>query len=573
VPIFPAFRTLRARLIGLLVIGVIMPLSAIGWWTTRAAVRSGRALLQSQLDTALERSANDLETRWKARQSDLLLLVENEPTRRMLTDSATAPGAARPAPFVERAFAQLFNVNYVVLRDTRGRVRWTLGTPPPSGPARAAESGFLRERSVITRIAVTDLARGDTIGVVEATLNAAALLPGLGSAASQNGPVPALRTPEGDVVIPAGSDDGVFSNGVDRSGRRWLVVRRSTALPGMDILIAGALDPVIAPFEHAANASLVALLVAAALVTCVVLVGGRRITAELEGAVIAAEAVANGDLDRRLPVTSRDEVGRLADAFNAMAESLHRTLDELTRKEALAAVGEFASELAHEVRNPLTSMRLDLQRVEEEADDGATVRSVVPRLLRQVDRLERAVSGALRVARGSRVSDRGEVNLVDVLQSAMTNVRPEFDRRRATLAMDIDTGEAYRVDGDADALEQVFVNLLANAAHAIGAGGQARVTLERFGAAITTKIRDTGSGMTAATLERVSTPFNSSKRDGTGLGLKIARRIVHSHGGTLDIASEPGLGTCVTVVLHQSLGTGVEPTAGAASEQRDGVAI
>jgi len=567
-PIIPAFRTLRARLIALLLIGVILPLSVIGWWTTRAAVRSGRALLQSQLDTALERSANDLEGRWRARQSDLLLLVENEPTRRMLTDSAS--GDARPSAFVVRAFAQLSNVDYVVLHDARGRVRWTLGTPPASLPVRPAESGFLRERSVVARIPVTDLARGDTIGAVEATLNAASLLPGLATAASQNGPVSALRTPLGDFVIPGGADEAVFANGVDHAGRRWLVVRRATAFPGLEILIAGALDPVIAPFEHAANTAFVALLAAAALVTFFVLVGGRRITAELEGAVIAAEAVASGDLDRRLPVTSRDEVGRLAGAFNAMTESLGRTLDELTRKEALAAVGEFASELAHEVRNPLTSMRLDLQRVEEEADNGATVRSVVPRLLRQVDRLERAVSGALRVARGSRKSDRGEVKLVDVLQSAMTSVRQEFDRRHAPLAMDVDPGEAYCVEGDAAALEQVFVNLLANAAHAVGDGGEARVTIEQSEAAITTRIRDTGSGMTAATLERVSTPFYSSKRDGTGLGLKIARRIVHSHGGTLEISSEPGVGTCVTVVLPRSP---AEAMAVSASEQRNGIAI
>lgn len=570
-PIIPGFRTLRARLVALLVIGVIVPLSAIGWWTTRTAVRSGGALLQSQLDTALDRSASDLEGRWKARQSDLSLLVENEPTRRMLIDSA--PGtASRPAAFVERAFAQLSNVDYVVLRDARGRVRWTLGSAPAAGPARSAENGFLRERSVVARIPVADLVRGDTIGSVEATLNAASLLPGVASAASQNGPVLALRTPQGDLVTPAGADEGVFATGTDHSGRRWLVARRSATLPGLEILIAGALDPVLAPFEHAAKTALVALLVAAALVTWVVLVVGRRITSELEGAVVAAEAVASGDLGRRLPVTSQDEVGRLAVAFNAMTESLRRTLDELTRKEALAAVGEFASELAHEVRNPLTSMRLDLQRVDEEADDEATVRSVVPRLLRQVDRLERAVSGALRVARGNRNSDRSDVDLVEVLRSVLASVKPEFDRRRATIAMDIETAEPICVQGDSAALEQAFVNLLANAAHALSSGGEARVRIERRGAVTMTRIRDTGSGMSAEILERVSTPFYSSKRDGTGLGLKIARRIVHSHGGTLEIESQPGVGTCVTVLLPRLLGP-VGATAGAASEQRDGIAI
>jgi two-component system sensor histidine kinase AtoS len=289
----------------------------------------------------------------------------------------------------------------------------------------------------------------------------------------------------------------------------------------------------------------------------------------LEGAVVAAEAVASGDLDRRLPVTSRDEVGRLAGAFNAMTESLHRTLDELTRKEALAAVGEFASELAHEVRNPLTSMRLDLQRIEEEADDEGTVKSVVPRLLRQVDRLDRAVSGALRVARGSQQSERSEVNLVDVVQSAMASVKSEFERRGATFEFAVGANDTIAVEGDVTALEQVFVNLLANAAHALSRDGEAHVMIEAGESVTTTRIRDTGSGMSAATLERVSTPFHSSKRDGTGLGLKIARRIVHSHGGTLGIESEPGVGTCVTVVLPRLL-SGV---AGSASQQRDGVAV
>jgi two-component system sensor histidine kinase AtoS len=566
VPILPTFRTLRARLVALLLIGVILPLSAIGWWTTRAAVRSARSLLQSQLDTALDRSASDFERRWKARQSDVLILVENEPTRRMLVDSATSE--ARPAPFAERAFAQLSNVNYVVLRDARGRVRWTLGTPPVSGPARPSESGFLRERSIVARIPVTDLARGDTIGSVEATLTAASLLPGLATEASQNGPVSALRTPQGDVVIPAGADDGVFSTGLDRSGRRWLVVRRAIAFPALEILIAGALDPVLAPFEHSANVALVALLVAAGLVTCVVLIGGRRITSELELGVIAAEAVASGDLDRRLPVTSRDEVGRLAGAFNAMTESLRRTLDELTRKEALAAVGEFASELAHEVRNPLTSMRLDLQRMEEEAEDSAAVRALAPRLLRQVDRLERAVSGALRVARGNRKADRGEVNLVEVLQSAMASVKAEFDRRHAIVVIDADPTGPDAVDGDAGALEQVFVNLLVNAAHAMTAGGEARITIDASHTAATIRIRDTGIGMNAEMLDRLAVPFHSSKRDGTGLGLKIARRIVHSHGGTIEIESQPGVGTCVTVVLPRLLRERI-----VVSEQRDGVAI
>jgi len=530
----------------LLIVGVIMPLTAIGWWTTRTAVRSGRALLQAQLDSALAQAVTDLQARWRARQADLLLLVENEPTRRLLLDNAMENG--RPSPFVERAFAQVSNIDHVVLRDARGRVRWTLGSPDAIG-GRIPDAGILRERQVVTSIPVTDVTRGDTIGSVEARINAATLLPSIGLAASRNGPVAALRTSGGDHIVPPGAEESIFATGADGVGRRWLVSRRHVAPPGLDIVIAGALDPVVAPFERAANTALAALIAAAALVTVVVLIGGRKITAELERAVVAAEAVAAGDLSRHLPVRSRDEVGRLAVAFNAMTESLRRTLDELTRKEALAAVGEFASELAHEVRNPLTAMLLDLQRVEEVAGDPGAVRAVIPRLLRQVERLDRAVGGALRVARGNRVTDRGVVDLVEVVRGAIVNAQPEFDRRGAAVALNVDASCRYRVQGDAAALEQVFLNLLVNAAHALGDGGEAALTLLETPLAVTIVVADTGTGMTAETLARVADGYHSSKRGGTGLGLKIARRIVGVHGGNLDIDSGPGIGTRVTVSL------------------------
>ncbi len=128
---------------------------------------------------------------------------------------------------------------------------------------------------------------------------------------------------------------------------------------------------------------------------------------------------------------------------------------------------------------------------------------------------------------------------------------------------------ASRIDGDAGALEQVFVNLLVNAAHALTSGGEARVTMEATDAAVTITVRDTGIGMDATTLDRVSMPFHSSKRDGTGLGLKIARRIVQSHGGTMEIESEPGVGTCVTVVLPRQ----PRGLPRVVSQERDGVAV
>jgi two-component system sensor histidine kinase AtoS len=541
----PAFRSLRARLLALLFGGVIVPLAVLAWWTTRASVRSGRALLQSQLDSALAQSVAEFESHWRARRADLLLLVENEPTRRMLRDS-TPNAASTPDPFVTRAFAQTSDIDHVVLLDARGRLRWSLGAA--DAPDRGV--GYLREPFVVTRLPVSDVTTGETIGSVEARVRAASLLPGIATAASHDGPVTAIRTPDGDLVAPSAADDGVFLRGVDRAGRRWLVVRRAIALPALEISIAGALDPVLAPFEHTANAALAALAVAAGVVTCIVLVAGRRMTAGLQDAVVAAEAVAAGDLDRRLPVRSNDEVGRLAASFNSMTESLRSTMDELSRKEALAAVGEFASELAHEIRNPLTAIRLDLQRVEEGARNPELVEASVPRIVRLVDRLDRAVTGALRVARGRRDAASGEVDVAGIVELAAQSARPEFDRRGATLS--IDATPLPSILADATALEQVFVNLLVNAAHASRSGGTTRVSITGNDGRIAVAVIDDGVGMDDAQLSRISRPFNSSKRDGTGLGLKVARRLVEAHRGTLTLESAPGRGTRVTVELPRS---------------------
>jgi two-component system, NtrC family, sensor kinase len=105
------------------------------------------------------------------------------------------------------------------------------------------------------------------------------------------------------------------------------------------------------------------------------------------------------------------------------------------------------------------------------------------------------------------------------------------------------------VEGDAAALEQLFLNLLINAAQSLSPGGNARVsTLWRNGS-IEVNVADDGVGMSARQLAEVQMPFRSSKPDGTGLGLKIARRIVTSHGGELRVASTVGKGTAITVTL------------------------
>jgi signal transduction histidine kinase len=273
-----------------------------------------------------------------------------------------------------------------------------------------------------------------------------------------------------------------------------------------------------------------------------------RLTGSLERLAVAADAVAGGDLAHRVDGRGAAEVGRVANAFNSMTESLRRTLDELSKRQALAAAGEFAVSLSHEVRNGLTAVRVDLQRAEEKTPEGTPGLSLIARALENVKRLDGTVSGSLRVARSGR-TPRRRLDLGPVAAAAAQSAESTFTEHGATLSPLASATAPTWVLGDAIALEQLLLNLLLNSAQAMGPGGRASLTMEIDGADVCVVVTDTGGGISAGDLEHVLDPFFSTKEDGTGLGLPIARQIAAAHGGSLTITSVPGDGTRVEVRL------------------------
>jgi signal transduction histidine kinase len=478
----------------------VLPLALVGLWTIRSAARSGRTLLRAQLDAALGQTVREVETRWTSRRSDLLLLAENEPVRLVLSDTNGAP---ETPDFVRHAWDQMTAFSRVVIRDRAGRARIILETPTFPTADRASLPSF-DLRGITVRLSVTDLATGDTIGAVEATVRAAALLPSVSSTPATDAPVTAIVLAGAAPITPPSVDPRVFDDeSAVWNGRHWMSVRRRLAQPPLDLVIAGPVDAYVTPFERTARSAAISLLAATIGVLVFVVVVTLRMSRDVER--------------------------------------------ELAQREALAAVGGFASELAHEVRNPLTSVRLDLQRVNEVAGDPESVHRIASRALRQVERIDRAVTGALRVARGGAMDQRA-VDLRVVLENARRTAEPEFAHRGARLALGATPGP-LELDGDAAGLEQLFLNLLINAAQSLSAGGVTRVDAERRNGTIEVTIADTGAGMSARQLAETQQPFRSSKRDGTGLGLKIARRIVSSHRGELHVSSAVGQGTTVRVTL------------------------
>ena len=176
-------------------------------------------------------------------------------------------------------------------------------------------------------------------------------------------------------------------------------------------------------------------------------------------------------------------------------------------------------------------------------------RPLIARALENVKRLDGTVSGSLRVARSGR-SPRRRLDLGPVVAAAAQSAESTFNEHGATLTPLIRSSTTAWVLGDAIALEQLLlINLLLNSAQAMGPGGRASVTTEIDGSDVRIVVIDSGGGISPEDLGHVLDPFFSTKAEGTGLGLPIARQIAAAHGGSLRIESAPGEGTRVEVRL------------------------
>jgi signal transduction histidine kinase len=233
-------------------------------------------------------------------------------------------------------------------------------------------------------------------------------------------------------------------------------------------------------------------------------------------------------------------------------ERLYSAQQQVGRNERLAAAGELAAVMAHNVGTPLTGVVGHLQLLEEEVADPS-LKERLRRIQGQVDRAVGAARHFLNAARPAAV--RVPVALVPLLEDLLVLTSPEAQRKSIIVESAWATA-LPAISGDPSQLQELFLNLLANALDAMGSGGRLQVATEAAqtpdgDAMVRVTVHDTGPGIAAEILPRVFDPFftTRSASGGTGLGLAIARRIVRDHGGTIGLESEPGHGTRVTVEL------------------------
>ncbi len=271
----------------------------------------------------------------------------------------------------------------------------------------------------------------------------------------------------------------------------------------------------------------------------VLLLAYRRLGAPLRDLEAGLAQVAEGDLHAQVPVRHADEIGRLADHFNHMTSVLRERAEEQGR---FAAAGELIAGVAHEVNNPLMAISAIAQQRLEDNDLRADDRQDLVQILRQSRRAGKLLSGLLRFARSGSEPRAETANLGKVLREAIDLVSYQFGVAEITLDAGI-AAELPRVYGDPARLEQVFVNLLSNAIHAVRQVPPPRKIAIASGQdadGVWLTLSDNGPGIPTTVHRRLFRPFVTTKgRQGTGLGLYISRQIVRDAGGEIEADAAP----------------------------------
>jgi len=260
-----------------------------------------------------------------------------------------------------------------------------------------------------------------------------------------------------------------------------------------------------------------------------------------------ARRIAAGDYGKRIPETGPTEIADLAREFNSMGRAVQEREEEKLRAARLAMVGKMAAQIAHEVRNPLSSIGLNTELIEDElGEDAGEARELCRKIHAEVNRLTQVTETYLGLRGGKPKLARESLNAI--VGDLVGFVRKDLASRDVELATELDPGDPTGTI-DANQIRQCLINLVRNAADAVSANGGGHVVLRTRGARDRVEIAvvDDGIGIATELLPRLFDPFFSTKEGGNGLGLALTQQIIRDHGGEIHVASRVGRGTTFTL--------------------------
>lgn len=436
--------------------------------------------------------------------------VENE--QRFVLEVATFPGFA----FDEDALRRI--------RDKSGRA-----VPGEDSAAKTSEFVVLQEGAM----PLSTIARGPTPSsgpqwdTVEA-IEKAAKLPPLNQ-----------------------QDDTIKRDIVTLAGRTWLVLHtaRATRGPGVAARRVFLLYP-YSEIENAKNRALMRILslggIGLALAAVLGLVVAHWISSPVRKLAATAKRVTTSGLGAATDAefsgavvsggkVNPDEIGELAQAFQSMLQSLRQSQNELLKAERLAVTGKLAASVAHEIRNPLTSLRMTVQMLQQRAGNAdATTQEAYAIVLSEIDRLALAVEELMTVAR-PRPAQRVPTDLNKLVSDTLKFMERQLSHARVKGLAELDAGLPPEIQIDPNKIRQLLVNLILNAQQAIVRDGTITVRTGWNPSANQAQILvvDTGPGVPQEVRDKLFDLFVSTKAGGGGLGLAIAKQIAEEHGGSI----------------------------------------
>ena len=259
-----------------------------------------------------------------------------------------------------------------------------------------------------------------------------------------------------------------------------------------------------------------------------------------EGPKKVLEAVAS-------PLRDREEGAQGTLLLLRDKTELSRLKHEMEENRRLAAIGRLAAGVAHEIRNPLSSLKGYATFFKEVFEAESENFEIADVMIKEVDRLNRVVSELVELARPVAVSS-SPVDLTSVVESVAAQLSYEREAEGVQIETDV-RPDLPKVNADADRIRQVLLNLGLNALESMEKGGRLRIGLKKAGNRMAVTVSDTGCGMAEGRRREIFEPYFTTKLSGTGLGLAIVNNIVKAHNGRIEVESTPGKGTVFTVLL------------------------
>jgi signal transduction histidine kinase len=571
--------TLRARFTLTLALAAFVPISIAAIITTQVVARSYRDDYEASrraAEQAVQREIANLEQS-TSRQVAALASRDQPFVGMLLQDLANGHGGIAHDPEIRAQLREqsgqvmrgfLFDILTITGPDdvvlVSPHLHGELGIPKPEVRKRALATGgkayFARDKvmtpTTLATVLVCESAQLAHDGAYSVALWAGRRVPDDFLAFVRRPGVDArVVTPTNEVLLPSAGDWAKLAK--DALIKQPLLGPDGTPVAYAEVAVSDNQLPAVLRKLTLTSAALAALALVA--VIGLGLLVARRVARDLDRLVEGSLAASRGELEHRVPVRSKDEIGAVASAFNFMMEDLKTSKERLVIAERIAAWQEIARRLAHEIKNPLTPIQMAMDTLRKsykkqhpqfpEILDESTAT-----VLEEADRLKHIVAEFSDFARLPK-PEFARIDLNEVVRSALALYQGAVPVT-SSLAPDLP-----QLDADKNQLTQVLLNLVENARDAIGTrtGGKIAVSTRRGDAndRALLVVEDNGPGVPGELKDKVFAPYFTTKhgKGGTGLGLAIVHRIVNDHGGRITIGDAPGGGARFAIELPLRNGT------------------